>query len=83
MVISSNMYDMICIHNLTYVLVIYKTFAMAALVLMTRIFHFILIKPICPMIPKRMTVLFSYSISSNKVQMNILAYRSKMVMNAA
>jgi hypothetical protein len=39
MIISSNMYDMVCIHNFTYVLVIYKTFAVAALVLMTRIFR--------------------------------------------
>jgi len=35
------------------------------------------------MILKRMTMLFSYSISSIKVRMNILAYRSKMVTDAA
>jgi len=39
MVISFNMYDMICIQNFTYVPALYKTFAVAALVLMTRIFY--------------------------------------------
>ena len=51
-IISCNMYDMICIHNFTYIPAIYKIFAMVST---TRASAFNLIKPICPMISNRIT----------------------------